>query len=80
VRKKSALAHTFVKKQISSYVIRIATCRVQEDILDCDGTWFVCNLDDKGKLFGVLQPEETMAAEAVRSASRMCCIRNPQNE
>jgi len=48
--------------------------------LDCDGTWFVCNLDDKGKLFGVLQPEETMAAEAVRSASRMCCIRNPQNE
>ena len=57
-------------------MIRIATCRVQEDIWVCHGTWIVCNLDDKGKLFGVLQPEETMAAEAVRSASRMCCIRN----
>jgi len=35
----------------------------------------VCDLDGEEELLGVLQLEEAMAAVAVRSASRICCIR-----
>ena len=35
----------------------------------------MCDLDGEEELLGVLQLEEAMAAVAVRSASRICCIR-----